>query len=168
SSAGGYAAVLFGCLLEAKKIFSISGQFYFTDDILQENTLVHKHLNELSSSKYYDLNPLLSNFNGTVFYTYPCYSEIDIKQHDHIKNLPNIVSVKIKSDAHGKGPVAEHYMYMFFQQTKRIFRNIDFNKEYTPSELYKKDVPVYYRGVYFFEKCLYIFFKYIVSGFNHN
>ena len=31
NSAGGYAAVLFGCLLNAKKVFTISGQFFFTN-----------------------------------------------------------------------------------------------------------------------------------------
>ena len=31
NSAGGYAAVLFGCLLNAEKVFTRSGQFFFTN-----------------------------------------------------------------------------------------------------------------------------------------
>jgi hypothetical protein len=58
TSAGGYAAVLIGVLLNAYRIITISGQYNLWP-FADKNPLLEKFTRDISRSKYYDLRELL-------------------------------------------------------------------------------------------------------------
>ena len=138
NSAGGYAAVLFGCLLNAKSIFSISGQFFVpARDLLKEN------IN--NSFQYYDLNSLVSKYSGTIIYIFPCRAWQDVPQNNHVEGLDNIVRVRVVSDIHGEGLLPENYQYIFFYEVKKIKSKIDEMKEYYPIDILVLTSPWYFK-----------------------
>ena len=97
SSAGGYAAVLFGILLQAEKIFCFSAQF----DIEQQL----RNLDRINYNKNYvyaTLTNLIKKSTVPIFYFYPCKSEMDITQCQYVKNIENVTIFPIKSKLHGK------------------------------------------------------------------
>jgi len=69
NSAGGYAAVLFGCLLNAKKIFTISGYIHVNNTIYED--LLNPKLLQASKNpekyKWFDISPLVAEYKGTIF-----------------------------------------------------------------------------------------------------
>lgn len=95
SSAGGYAAVLFGGLLAINKIMSFSGQF----DIARGASckVTNKIVHEATNTQYFDV----SMSKTQVYYFFPMGSVIDQKQHELIKNSENIKVINIDSLAHG-------------------------------------------------------------------
>lgn len=141
NSAGGYAAVLFGCLLKAEKIFSISGQFYLSD--ISNEKLLWKYKDDPSRSCYYDLRSLLKDYRGTVFYFYPCKSADDMNQAAHVGDLENIHFVKIKSSKHGDGPYPDNYKYIFFTERSVLRQRIETEPEYSKARLLYKTVPFF-------------------------
>ncbi len=141
NSAGGYAAVLFGCLLAAKKIFCVSGQFFFTENVFRENRLVYLHKNEEKYSRYYDLRSLVLNYSGFLFYVFPCYSNGDILQWKHISDLKNVIAIRINSEKHGDGLLPENWQYVFFEDGIRLRRIINSDRVYTPEEFYNISLP---------------------------
>jgi hypothetical protein len=96
SSAGGYAAVLFGNLCSADIIISLSGQFDLKNEKLRSKA--NKLLHEYSDEKYLDLS-LCENHN--VIYFYPSLSEQDIYQMEVASRNCNITIVEIVSPVHG-------------------------------------------------------------------
>lgn len=142
NSAGGYAAVLFGCLLKAEKIFSISGQFVLED--IEKEKLLSKHYQDIEYSKYYDLRILLESYNGTVFYIFPNKSEQDLKQNEYVKDLKNIFRIRINSENHGTGLLPENYKFVLFEELPKL-RRISTTKEYEPSEILRMTSPFFSR-----------------------
>lgn len=98
-SAGGYAAVLFGCLLHADCIFANSAQFLLLPDS-RFGPFIERYASDPSRSRYYDLLPLLRE-QPNVFYTFPAQCEDDKMQYEHIRELPNIHILRIRSKIHG-------------------------------------------------------------------
>lgn len=97
ASSGGYAAVLFGSLLQAKKIFSFSGQFNLTSEIekgIKNRELVKSALND---SCFIDVCAVARN----VFYFLPVCSRDDLAQSFFVKNNKNVVTIKFNSSKHG-------------------------------------------------------------------
>jgi hypothetical protein len=96
SSAGGYAAVLFGNLCSANLIISLSGQFDLTNEVkcIDRNKLLHY----AKDQRYVKIDNL---DNRNVIYFNPMYSEIDAHHNSiAIKNI-NITLIQIKSSIHG-------------------------------------------------------------------
>lgn len=85
SSAGGYAAVLFGILLNAEHIFSFSGQFVIPE----------------VNNNYSSLIDLISTSNIPIFYLYPNKNIKDIEQFNLVKDFDNVYVLSLKSSAHG-------------------------------------------------------------------
>lgn len=139
NSAGGYAAVLFGCKLNADKIFSISGQFFLSNTL--SGKLISKHKNQEEYSRYYDLRNLIKNYSGKIFYLFPCKSEIDIQQCKHIEDIKNLIKIRITAQQHGIGLLPENYKYVFFENSEKLIEKIGQEKEFTQYELYKITVP---------------------------
>ncbi len=154
NSAGGYAAVLFGCLLGAKKIFCVSGQFFFSEEILNVCRLVRLHKNEEKYSKYYDLRSLVSSYSGFLIYIFPCYSDIDIQQWKHISDLKNVIAIRINSDSHGAGLLPENWQYVFFEKGADLKRKIDSERVYAPEEFYNISLPCSVAIMDGMKKCL--------------
>ena len=98
-SAGGYAAALFGCLLHANRIFANSAQFLLLPDS-RFGPFIERYASAPSRSRYYDLLPFLRE-QPNVFYTFPAQCEDDKTQYEHIRELPNMHILRIRSKVHG-------------------------------------------------------------------
>lgn len=87
SSAGGYAATLFGILLNAEYIFNFSGQF-----------LLSTYYNY---AKYNNIIDLVRNSNIPIFYMIPSKCMPDVEQFNLVKDFENIYGLPVKSSTHG-------------------------------------------------------------------
>lgn len=120
SSAGAFAAVLYGCLLNASKIFAFSSIFDISGDEYNTFPIIKQFKNAPETSKYYNLVNLIKNSNSNIFYYYPFYSEIDTNQAEYIKNLSNVTVIKLNAKIHGESLEPLNYQYIFFQTPKQI------------------------------------------------
>lgn len=100
SSAGGYAAALFGAQLQADGIFISSAQFFILPDP-HYGPFVEEYASDPERSKYYDLAPFLKD-RSNIYYNFPALCPEDNIQYDHIRALSGIRILQIKSAAHGK------------------------------------------------------------------
>jgi hypothetical protein len=104
-SSGGYAAVLFGGLLDASRAFSFAGQFSLThwletlegielNPYLYEKRLQHEY------HQYYDLRAFLNNIQMPVFYFYPNKSQMDTFQRSLVNEVKTVYAVGVQSAEH--------------------------------------------------------------------
>lgn len=104
SSAGGYAAILYGSLLNATRIIATNPQFeiYSLLDDSEErwNPLVFRLATNPQYNKLYDITPYLS-INSTIYYFYSNQSLWDCKQYNKVKNNPCIKIISFKTSHHG-------------------------------------------------------------------
>jgi hypothetical protein len=96
SSAGGYAAVLFGNLCHADLIISLSGQFDLNDEKKREDA--NEILNKSLDHRYLKLDGLV---NKNVVYFNPCFSKQDHSHCQLARENKHILIVEIKSSFHG-------------------------------------------------------------------
>ncbi|WP_214807108.1 hypothetical protein [Exiguobacterium sp. s102] len=105
SSAGGYAAILFGILLKAEYVLSFAAQFTLYPQIRKSNpnkdSVLFKHLNNSNYNNYYDLSNLINNNDTTIYYFCPSRCEIDRPQLQAAESCKKVKILKISSDKHG-------------------------------------------------------------------
>jgi hypothetical protein len=106
SSAGGYAAVLFGCLLNASRVLNFSGQYSLLDFLQTEegralNPTLVKYENIQAYRKYYSITDYIRKSNTPIFYFFPARSAWDDAQSKLVKNIDNIYEFKFNSETHG-------------------------------------------------------------------
>lgn len=87
SSAGGFASVLFGILLNAEYIISFSPQYVLS--------------NHYDWSKYLNILDMVKSSEIPIFTMIPSGHGPDIEQFNLVKDFKNIYGAKIKSSAHG-------------------------------------------------------------------
>jgi hypothetical protein len=108
SSAGGFAAVLLGSMLNAETILTFNGQFMLSDllgssckrltsEIL--DPIIFREKNNPEINKYYSLIPYIKN-SKSIYYFYSARSEWDIDQFIHISDL-NLQFIPFKTNHHG-------------------------------------------------------------------
>ncbi len=100
SSAGGYAAVLFGQLLNAETIFSFNGQFMLSDLLFSSNEklnpIIFREQSNPHINQYYSLIKHITHPQN-IFYFFSNGSTWDLMQFNHIKKLKiNCYSFKTK------------------------------------------------------------------------
>lgn len=103
SSAGGYAAVLYGSLLNAKKAIVFNAQFEIQtllDSSSKDTDPLIFRFQNLPVSKYYDIKPFISK-ELEVYYFMSLGSEWDFEQYTHIKDVDSINVLKFKTKHHG-------------------------------------------------------------------
>lgn len=103
SSAGGYAAVLYGQLLGAEASLSFNGQFMLTD-LLESSTeeinpLVFRFCYDEKMREYYSLKGFISR-PETVFHFFSNKSNWDMSQINHISGIP-INMLSFRTSHHG-------------------------------------------------------------------
>ena len=104
SSAGAYAAVLYGSLLNAYQViafnplFEIKSKLISTDESI--NPLVFR-LKDTPLSDYYDIIHLMETHPVDIFYFYSNKSERDKKQCEHARNITGIHRITFSSAHHG-------------------------------------------------------------------
>ena len=105
NSAGGYAAVLYGILLGADRIFNFSGQYDLNDEIYRGAKLVAPFLElyRKDAGKYYDLKPYLKESKETtkVFYFFPYRCDWDKREFESVAGISCIKPFFFKSRNHG-------------------------------------------------------------------
>ena len=130
SSAGGYAAILYGSMLNAHKVIAFNPQFEIRT-ILNEpegilkNPIVNATLNT-ADAIYLNISNLISN-KIKIFYFYSSNSPWDYQQSLLAKKHTNIFSIQFKSSHHGipflKGALQkvinypEEYLYQLSLKT---------------------------------------------------
>lgn len=122
SSAGGYAAVLFGGMCNANKIISFSGQFNLEEERTdsERNSILSKNITEN--------NVDLSFCNYEVFYVGPSKSKQDKYQHQFIKNNQYVKSILVASSHHGV-PLLPFSLNKFIRCNANKLRELE-KKEY--------------------------------------
>lgn len=104
-SSGGYAAVLYGSLLKADKIFSFNGQFNLEkliedEDVLKKNPVLKIAKND--KEKYIFLNIIKNIRKGNVFYFVSKNSKEDYDNYmDLVKEKREVKVLKFDSSNHG-------------------------------------------------------------------
>lgn len=107
SSSGGYAAVLFGILLDAEYVVSFTGQFSLYHISLQSNPrhdpmhnpLLYKHLHDPAYRKYYHLPELMRESSTPIIYLASNH-RLDYMQKHLVKSFYNVYAFDIKGEDH--------------------------------------------------------------------
>lgn len=103
SSAGGYAAVLYGSQLGAEKVFSFNGQFELNSLLVRSTSLIDPLLFRLQNTDkriYFDLKPFL-NRCVPIYYFVSLGSSWDREQFEHIETAGQIKSIQFRTSHHG-------------------------------------------------------------------
>lgn len=100
SSAGGYAAILFGVLLDAERVFAFSPQFDLTEWIKPRRLLNTKPF--VQQERYVNIVDIIKESGTEIFYFFPAYVDVDVSQAKLVENIPNVYMFGIKSKLHGK------------------------------------------------------------------
>jgi hypothetical protein len=98
SSAGGFAAVLYGSLLKAQLILSFNGQFEIRSLLKTSSELIDPILFRFDKNKhllaFFDVKPFITHALN-IFYFYSVESDIDYQQKDYIDDIKlNIIGFK--------------------------------------------------------------------------
>ena len=103
SSAGGFAAIIFGQLLNAEKIFSFNGQYEINSLLISStdsiNPLIFRNVNNKELVKGYDTRNFITN-PKSIYYFQSIESAWDCEQFDYVKDM-SINCIKFKTSNHG-------------------------------------------------------------------
>jgi hypothetical protein len=106
SSAGGYAALLFGSLLECERVYAFNSQLNLNITINNSNFYIDPILfakkNDPKTNIYYDLTNIL-NEKTTYYYFQSFYSSIDVAQFKgiSIEAQKKLRTIRFKTSNHG-------------------------------------------------------------------
>ncbi|MCK4524341.1 hypothetical protein KAU15_05390, partial [candidate division WOR-3 bacterium] len=107
SSAGGYAAILFGDLLNAEHIIAFAPQIsisLFLENTQQDcNPIYFEHINNKTINKYFNISNIISDSEIPTVVFYPKYSQLDVLQIELIKKDKNIIIIPLNDNSHGVG-----------------------------------------------------------------
>lgn len=129
SSAGGYAAVLYGQQLCAERIYTFNGRFE-ANSLLKSSCeaiapIVFRHKDDNILSKYYDLKNFIVTAKN-IYYFHSTKSPLDILQYKYIKNI-GICTIEFNTDIHGvpfpKGCLSKIY-YMDYKKIETLSKKI--------------------------------------------
>lgn len=103
-SSGGYAAILYGCQLQAERIIAINPQFEIGSVILrsthERNPLLFR-MQHTDRDRYFDLRNIVDINSPSIFYFCSRFSRWDQEQLDYIKDCKNIVRLLFDTSHHG-------------------------------------------------------------------
>lgn len=102
SSAGGYAAILYGSLLKAERVLAFNPQFEINSLLHRSTEAINPLVFRLNNirSNYFDIKNI--DFNNTiVFYFISCKSKWDIEQNSHIGEKENLYKISFSTSHHG-------------------------------------------------------------------
>jgi hypothetical protein len=103
SSAGGFAAVLYGSLLKAQLMLSFNGQFEIQSLLKTSTELVNPILFRFNKNKqlldFFNVKYFIKNAEN-IFYFYSIGSDIDSRQKEHIPDI-KLNTISFKTSHHG-------------------------------------------------------------------
>lgn len=132
SSAGGFAALLYGSLLFADRVYAFNAQLNLNLIIEGSNVLVDPILfkyKDNERSKFFVIENFLDN-KIDCFYFQSCKSIIDIKQYNSLKNKNLLTRIPFKTSNHGF-PFLRHNLMFVMGQSKEALSQISL-KTYHP------------------------------------
>jgi hypothetical protein len=102
SSAGGFAAVFYGSMLNAARIYTFNGQFEVlslleSSDERTNPILFRNRDSELEN--YYDIRKFIKDVE--IFYFTSMYSKWDKQQYEYIKDIKSIKTIFFRTSHHG-------------------------------------------------------------------
>lgn len=102
SSAGGYAAILYGCLLNAEKVFAFNAQFELSS-LLPKGELINPILirkkDDPVVKRFYDIVPYLNAV--PIYYFMSDKSDWDNSQRIHLHNRHSVRVIRFSTAHHG-------------------------------------------------------------------
>lgn len=120
ASAGGYAAILFGSLIDASLIIAFNPLIEIESklDITVEceAALLHRRKDDPFKRKYYNLNKFI-NKKTSIFYVYSNKSQRDIYQKNQTTLCDNLFFIEIDSCLHGV-PIPKDICLYFISKNK--------------------------------------------------
>lgn len=102
SSAGGYAAILYGSIIHAKYTLAFNPQFELNSLLKRTSETVNPLLFRIKDERkcYFDITKYITP-QTQIYYFYSNASNWDIEQNNHIKNIPNIHKIIFQTKHHG-------------------------------------------------------------------
>lgn len=102
SSAGGYAATLYGSLLKAEYVLAFNARFEIFSVLKRSTEVVNPLAFRLKEKRInvFDLNRFINN-STKYFYFFSKKSPLDIIQKNHIKKSDNIYTITFNTKHHG-------------------------------------------------------------------
>jgi len=156
TSSGGYLSVILGIKLEAKMIFSFSGQFALEDMLNEKNTILTKYKDD---NKYLNLDILLkNNTKSSIFYF---VSDKSIVDENDLKFAMKYSQIKIfifDNNLHGVPFFSFVLKYLLVKNKAEI---LDLHKKYNGKTINPIEFSIYICGKWNFikEYLSYIKFK---------
>lgn len=103
SSSGGFAAVLYGQLLNAERIYTFNGQ-YELDSLLKKSSqevdpIIFRNKENQDLRSFYDIKKFIKD-PSRILYFRSNKSDWDVEQHDHIKEI-GVRTFSFNTDHHG-------------------------------------------------------------------
>lgn len=118
NSAGGYAASLFGCLLNASHVFNFSGQFSLfhileTDVGRALNPTLVKYENIPEYRKFYSIVNYIKKSQTPIFYFFPALCGNDIAQSKLVENIHSVYEFRYNVKDHGRTCFEINFLDLF-------------------------------------------------------
>ena len=120
NSAGGYAAVLFGLLIDAEMIFSFSGQYDITGR--KYAPFIEQYNEDELKSRFYNLRSLFDrgDARSKIYYFWPDRCEDDRLQHELVKGAEAIRSFEFISEKHERTVLPFQIPYLLSLDKERM------------------------------------------------
>ena len=126
-SAGGYLAILLGCVLGAKRVFSFGGQVVLPQWSGAKGVLsfsdfeyLYRHKDDPLYNKWFNLCELISSSDCKIYQFYAKYNQPDKVQAGFIKDCKNVYLFAMPSEKHGKNVWGIVYPYLFAADDKQL------------------------------------------------
>ena len=96
-SSGGYMAVIAGCILSAKRVFCISGQFDLSNRLSQKDEEIFRQNNR----KYFNIIDLIkANTQVPIYYFCPVNCREDYENYARVRDIDNVRSFLFPDKEH--------------------------------------------------------------------
>jgi hypothetical protein len=125
NSAGGYAATLFGCLLNASHTFNFSGQYSLLHMLQTEhdralNPTLVKYENIEEYRKYFSIVDYIKTSKTPVFYFFPAKCDEDIAQSKLVENIKSVYEFKFNTNSHASTCFEINFLDIFSQSRENV------------------------------------------------
>ena len=103
SSAGGYAAILYGSFINTQYTLAFNPQFEIQSLLKRSTEAINPLLFRIKDhrTQYFDITKFISK-EAKIFYFYSNASPWDMEQNNHInKNIPNLYTIAFQTKHHG-------------------------------------------------------------------
>lgn len=125
SSAGGYAAVLLGSMLNAKRIYTFNNQFFLTD-LLERSTalvdpIIFRERNNPAIAQFYFIKPYITN-PSSIYYFHSATSDWDRRQYEEVKEVAMHV-IAVNTNVHGI-PLLKNNLLPLFAFSEELLKKL--------------------------------------------